>query len=128
MTFRPSNSTGVNGDPGTGGGSTGWTSAVTLTLTVSFLVPSCGSTTSITHSGSPVSLSTCWTTTSPLDLSKSRTFSNVPTAYAPAGNTVPTSTENGPRSGIATPLTLVVLSQTGTLSNTVLRQCSLYQY
>src|SRR5579859_3906668 len=96
MTVMPSNSTGVNGDPGTGGGSTGWTSAVTFTLTVSLRVPSCGSTTSITHSGSPVILSTCWTTTSPLDLSKSRTFSNAPTAYAPAGNTTPDSTGNGP--------------------------------
>ena len=34
VAVMPSNSTGVNGDPGAGGGSTGWTCAAILTLTV----------------------------------------------------------------------------------------------
>jgi len=92
----PSNSTGVNGDPVTGGGSTGWTCAAILTLTVRCRAASSASMTSTTHSGRLVCLSTCWTTRSPLDLSKSRTFSTDPAANAPDGNTVPNSTGKGP--------------------------------
>jgi hypothetical protein len=62
VTVRPSNSTGVNGDPATGGGSTGCTCAATLTLTVRCRADSSASITSTTHSGSPVCLSACWTT------------------------------------------------------------------
>ena len=79
----PSNSTAVNGDPGGGGGSTGWYSAATLTLTVRCRASGSASITSTTHNGRPLCLSACWTTRSPLDLSKSRTFSNPPAAYTP---------------------------------------------
>ena len=92
----PSNSTAVNGDPGAGAGSTGWTCAAILTLTVRCRASSCASITSTTHSGSPVCLSACWTTRSPLDRSKSRTISIPPAAYAPAGNTIPNSIGIGP--------------------------------
>ena len=85
----PSNSTGVNGDPVTGGGSTGWTCAAILTLTVRCRAASSASMTSTTHSGSPVSLSACWTGRSAVDRSKSRTISMAPAAYAPSGNTAP---------------------------------------
>ena len=92
----PSNSTGVNGDPVTGGGSTGWTCAAILTLTVRCRASGSASITSTTHSGSPLCLSACWTTRSPLDFSKSLTFSTPPAAYAPDGNTAPNSIGNGP--------------------------------
>jgi hypothetical protein len=85
----PSNSTGVNGDPGDGGGSTGCTCAAIFTLTVRCRASSCASITSTTHSGSPLCLSTCWTTRSAVDRSKSRTISMPPAAYAPSGNTIP---------------------------------------
>ena len=52
----PSNSTGVNGWPGAGGGSTGWTCAAIFTLTVRCRAVSSASITSTTHSGSPVTL------------------------------------------------------------------------
>jgi catechol 2,3-dioxygenase-like lactoylglutathione lyase family enzyme len=86
----------VRRDPATGGGSTGWTWAASLTLTVRWRADSSASITSTTHSGSPVCLSACWTTRSPLDRSKSRTISMPPAAYAPAGNTIPNSTGIGP--------------------------------
>ena len=81
----PSNSTAVNGDPGDGAGSTGWTCAAILTLTVRCRASSCASITSTTHSGSPVCLSTCWTTRSPLDRSKSRTISIPPGRVCASG-------------------------------------------
>ena len=93
VAVMPSNSTGVNGDPAAGDGSTGWTCAAILTLTVRCRASSCAS---ITHSGSPLCLSACWTTRSPLDRSKSRTISIPPAAYAPLGNTNPNSIGIGP--------------------------------
>ena len=99
----PSNSTGVNGEPGTGGGSTGWTWAAILTLTVRCRASSWASITSTTHSGRPLSLSTCWITSSLRDRSKSRTFSTGPAAYAPPGNTIANSTEIAPRMAIRPP-------------------------
>ena len=45
----PSNSTAVNGDPGAGDGSTGWTCAAILTLTVRCRASSCASITSTTQ-------------------------------------------------------------------------------
>jgi hypothetical protein len=71
----PSNSTGMNADPAVLSGSTGWYCAAILTLTVRWRVSGSGLITSMTHSGSPVALSDCWMTRSPLDRSKSRTFS-----------------------------------------------------
>ena len=87
----PSNSSGVNGDPGAGDGSTGWTCAAILTLTVRCRASGSASITSTTHSGSPVCLSICWITRSAVDRSKSRTISMPPAAYAPSGNTIPNS-------------------------------------
>jgi hypothetical protein len=88
----PSNSTGVNGDPGGGGGSTGCTCAAIFTLTVRCRAFSWASITSTTHSGSPLSLSACWTGRSAVDRPKSRTISIAPAAYAPSGNTAPNCT------------------------------------
>ena len=92
VAVMPSNSTAVNGDPGGGDGSTGCTCAAILTLTIRCRALSCASITSTTHSGSPLSLSACWTTRSAVDRSKSRTISNAPAAYAPSGNTAPNGT------------------------------------
>jgi hypothetical protein len=92
----PSNSTGVNGDPVAGDGSTGWTWAAILTLTVRCRASGSASITSTTHSGSPVCLSACWTTRSPDDRSKSRTISIPPAAYTPWGNTISNSIGIGP--------------------------------
>ena len=88
----PSNSTAVNGEPGTGGGSTGWTCAAILTLTVRCRASSCG----VDHLDHPqrqpgvlVDLLDHPVPAGPVEVPH---HLDAPAAYAPSGNTIPNST------------------------------------
>ena len=88
VAVRPTNSTAANGDPGAGR-QYRLVLRGHLDLDHPLPRPASASITSTTHSGSPVTLSICWTTRSPLDRSKSRTFSTPRAANAPDGNAAP---------------------------------------